>query len=61
MTSWTAEGRNGLRLVLQVLAKRSNEKELLKFVSEVAPNAFVISYEPKYFVGGFWIKNMRNH
>lgn len=61
VTSWTAEGRNGLRLVLQVLAKRSNEKELLKFVSEVAPNAFVISYEPKYFVGGFWIKNMRNH
>lgn len=60
VTSWTAEGRSGLRLVLQVLAKRSNEKELIKLVNEVAPNAFVISYEPKHFIGGFWIKNIRN-
>lgn len=58
VTSWTAEGRNGLRLVLQVLAKRSNEKELLKLINEMAPNAFIISYEPKHFVGGFWTKNM---
>lgn len=60
VTSWTAEGRNGLRLVLQVLAKRSNEKELIKLVNEIAPNAFVISYEPKHFIGGFWTKNIRN-
>lgn len=59
VTSWTAEGKNGLRLVLQVLAKRSNEKELIKFVHEITPNAFVISYEPKHFVGGFLTKSMR--
>jgi len=59
VTSWTAEGKNGLRLVLQVLAKRSNEKELIKFVNEITPNAFVISYEPKHFIGGFWTKNIR--
>ena len=60
VTSWTAEGRNGLRLVLHVLAKRSNEKKLLGLINEVAPSAFVISYEPKNFVGGFLIKNVRN-
>lgn len=60
VTSWPAEGRNGMRLVLQVLAKRSNEKKLLKLISELAPNAFVISYEPKNFVGGFWTRTVRN-
>nr|WP_205408609.1 DUF2179 domain-containing protein [Hydrogenoanaerobacterium saccharovorans] len=60
VTSWTAEGKNGLRLVLHVLAKRSNEKKLIKLVSEIVPNAFVISYEPKNFIGGFWTKNIRN-
>jgi len=60
VTSWTAEGRNGLRLVLQVLAKRSNEKELIKYVNEITPNAFIISYEPKHFIGGFWTKHLRN-
>ncbi len=60
VTTWQAEGRSGLRLVLQVLAKRSNEKKLLKSIHEFAPNAFVISYEPKNFIGGFWTKNVRN-
>lgn len=59
VTSWHAEGKNGLRLVLQVLAKRSNEKKLIKLINEIAPNAFVISYEPKNFIGGFWVKNVR--
>lgn len=60
VTSWTAEGRNGLRLVLHVLAKRSNENKLLNLVHEIAPNAFIISYEPKNFIGGFWTRNIRN-
>lgn len=59
VTSWHAEGKNGLRLVLQVLAKRSNENKLIKLINEIAPNAFVISYEPKNFIGGFWVKNVR--
>lgn len=60
VTSWNAEGKDGLRLVLHVLAKRSNEKKLLKFITEIAPNAFVISYEPRNLIGGFWTKNIRN-
>ncbi|MPN23924.1 hypothetical protein SDC9_171317 [bioreactor metagenome] len=59
VTSWQAQGRDGDRLVLQVLAKRSNEKSLLAFLQSVSPNAFIISYEPKNFVGGFWTKHIR--
>lgn len=60
VTSWNAEGKDGARLVLHVLAKRSNEKKLIRLVGETEPNAFIISYEPKNFVGGFWTKNIRN-
>lgn len=59
VTLWNAEGKDGVRLVLHVLAKRNNEKKLLKFITEVAPNAFVISYEPKNFIGGFLTNNSR--
>ncbi|MEC1715126.1 DUF2179 domain-containing protein [Schinkia azotoformans] len=58
VTSWMAEGREGNRIVMQVLAKRSNEKELLNTIDEMAPKAFVVSYEPRYFRGGFWVKRL---
>lgn len=60
VTSWYGEGRDGYRLVLQVLAKRSNENDLLKYLHETAPNAFVMSYEPKQFSGGFWVKHIHH-
>lgn len=60
VTDWYGEGRDGLRLVLQVLAKRSNEKDLIKYLHEVAPNAFIVSYEPKQFSGGFWVKHIHH-
>ncbi|WP_207953212.1 DUF2179 domain-containing protein [Paenibacillus agricola] len=58
VTSWLAEGRDGTRLVMQVLVKRSNEKKLMKRIGELAPKAFIISYEPRFFRGGFWTKRM---
>ncbi|WP_147532827.1 DUF2179 domain-containing protein [Bacillus marasmi] len=58
VTSWEAEGRDGNRLVMQVLAKRSNEKRLLKIIENRVPKAFVVSYEPRYFRGGFWTKKL---
>lgn len=61
VTSWSAQGKDGLRLVLQVLAKRTSEKKLLKYITEITPTAFVISYEPKNFVGGFLTKNIRKY
>ncbi|MBB3113428.1 uncharacterized protein YebE (UPF0316 family) [Paenibacillus phyllosphaerae] len=56
VTTWVGEGRNGHRLVMQVLVKRSNERKLLERIEADAPKAFVISHEPRHFRGGFWAK-----
>ena len=60
VTAWQAQGRDGDRLVLQVLARRSDEKALLALLQKASPNAFIVSYEPKNFIGGFWTKHIRN-
>ncbi len=59
VTSWLAEGRDGPRLVMQVLAKRSNERLLLRTINQIAPKAFIITYEPRFLKGGFWAKRVR--
>lgn len=56
VTSWLADGKDGKRMVMQVLAKRTNEKTFYRMIEELAPKAFVISHEPKFFRGGFWTK-----
>lgn len=56
VTAWTAEGRDGQRLVMQVLVKRSNERRLMDTLAKLAPKAFVLSHEPKSFRGGFWVR-----
>ncbi|OCA82262.1 hypothetical protein A8F94_20325 [Bacillus sp. FJAT-27225] len=58
VTSWLADGRDGNRIVMQVLAKRSNEKKLMRTIEDIAPSAFVISYEPRTLRGGFWTKRL---
>lgn len=60
VTSWLAEGKDGTRLVMQVLAKRNQEKRLMQLIQELAPKAFVISYEPRTFRGGFWTKRLKD-
>ncbi|WP_207649715.1 DUF2179 domain-containing protein [Desulfosporosinus hippei] len=58
VTSWLADGKDGQRLMMQVLAKRSNERKLIDILDKLCPKAFVVSYEPKNFKGGFWKKRM---
>ncbi len=58
VTSWLADGKDGPRLCMQVLAKRSHEKKLYKTLDIIAPKAFVISYEPRFLKGGFWTKRL---
>jgi len=58
VTSWLADGKDGHRLMMQVLAKRSNERKLIHILDKLCPKAFVVSYEPKNFKGGFWINRM---
>ena len=47
VTSWLADGKEGKRLVMQVLVKRRNEKRLMECIMDIAPRAFVISHEPR--------------
>ncbi len=60
VTSWLADGRDGKRMVMHVLAKRSNEKKLLATIDQLAPKAFIISYDPRTFKGGFWVRHLEN-
>lgn len=59
VTSWAAEGRDGPRLMLEVLTKRKHEKHLFKLVDSLSDTAFIISHEPRNFRGGFWVKSVR--
>ncbi|GAB3043221.1 DUF2179 domain-containing protein [Virgibacillus ainsalahensis] len=59
VTSWSAYGREGDRLSMQILTPRKYELMLYKLIKEIDPKAFIISYEPKQIYGGFWVKQVR--
>jgi uncharacterized protein YebE (UPF0316 family) len=47
------------RYRLDIVVKRSREKELMNLLNEEVPKAFVVSYEPTGFKGGYLIKSMK--
>ena len=47
------------RYRLDVIAHRNREKELLDIILKEEPNAFIVSYEPTQFKGGYLSKQMR--
>lgn len=53
VTVYMGEGRNGERVRLDILTKRKREAELIEKITAYEPNAFIISYEPKMFKGGY--------
>lgn len=59
VTESYGEGREGRRLVLEILSPRNKEKALYQKIKEVESRAFIISYEPKNISGGFWTKKVR--
>ena len=60
VTIFEGEGREGnKRYRLDIVVKRSREKELMKLLNEEAPKAFVVSYEPTGFKGGYIVKSMK--
>lgn len=59
VTSWDSHGRDGNRLLMQILTPRKQELSLYKTIDEIDPKAFIISYEPKHIKGGFWVKQVR--
>jgi uncharacterized protein YebE (UPF0316 family) len=59
VTNWLAEGREGQRLMMEILTSRKSELNLYNTVKDLDPKAFIISHEPKAFHGGFWVKGIR--
>lgn len=58
VTTFVGEGRDSERYKYEILTKRNRESELFDIVKQFEPNAFIISYEPKSFKGGFLVKRM---
>jgi len=54
-----AKGRQGNRVVLNVLATRKKERHLVSQILEIDEKAFVFSSDPKYVHGGFWSKRVQ--
>ncbi|WP_042478040.1 DUF2179 domain-containing protein [Bacillus ndiopicus] len=59
VTIYVGEGRDSERYKYEILTKRNREGELFKIVEQFEPNAFIISYEPKSFKGGFLVARMK--
>lgn len=59
ITTYIGEGRDSNRYKYEILAKRNREQELFKLVESIEPKAFIISYEPKSFKGGFLVDRMK--
>lgn len=53
VTVYSGQGRNGKRLKLDILTKRKREKELIESILNHEASAFIMSYEPKMFRGGY--------
>ncbi|WP_088810841.1 MULTISPECIES: DUF2179 domain-containing protein [Listeria] len=59
VTSWLANGRDGERMMLEILTPRKNERKLYKEIVAIDEKAFIVSSEPKQIHGGFWVKSVR--
>ncbi|MFD0618952.1 DUF2179 domain-containing protein [Paenibacillus sp. GCM10027629] len=59
VTSWIGDGRDGHRLILEVLAKRKNQTQLYTSILASDPKAFIVTMEPTRLHGGFWTRTTR--
>ncbi|MGF9891023.1 DUF2179 domain-containing protein [Priestia megaterium] len=59
VTVYTGEGRDSDRFRMEVLTKRNRENELIATVEHFEPKAFIISYEPRRFKGGFLLNRVK--
>ncbi|SMQ62671.1 Uncharacterized protein YebE, UPF0316 family [Bacillus sp. OV166] len=57
VTGWLAEGLEGERFILTIIIARKLQSRLYQDILLADPQAFIVSYEPKYFRGGFLKSN----
>lgn len=60
MTHNTAYGRDGKRLILQILTPRRFEAKLIETIKQIDAKAFMVAYEPRTIHGGFWAKGVKS-
>ncbi|MBW6088572.1 DUF2179 domain-containing protein [Staphylococcus chromogenes] len=60
VTHFAAHGRDGDRLVMQILTPKRYELKLMDTIKALDPKAFIIAYEPRNIHGGFWVKGVRS-
>lgn len=53
VTIYSGKGKEGNRTNLDILTRRKHEKRLFAIISEYEPKAFIMSFEPKMFRGGY--------
>lgn len=61
VTSWMANGRDGNRLMMEILTRRKDQSDLYHQILVFDQNAFIVSHEPKHFRGGFWLNSLKKH
>ena len=59
VTVYEGEGRDSKRYSLDILTNRNREEELLNLIETHDPRAFIVSYEPRRFKGGFLVNTMK--
>ncbi|MFC6171592.1 DUF2179 domain-containing protein [Loigolactobacillus jiayinensis] len=59
VTEFDGTGRDGARMVLEVLVPRKDEKTIYAMVLAFNERAFMLSLEPTTFNGGFWVKRIK--
>lgn len=59
VTVWRGEGKEGSRWVISVVLQRKKQHQLYEDILSIDPHAFVVSYEPSLFHGGFLVKKSR--
>jgi uncharacterized protein YebE (UPF0316 family) len=59
VTVFEGMGRDGIRYQLEILTKRSLEERVIDVIEHEEPHAFIISYEPRKFKGGYLLKSMK--
>ncbi|PIC63498.1 hypothetical protein CSV79_11505 [Sporosarcina sp. P13] len=59
VTVFEGTGRDSVRYKLEILTKRNQEEGLYDLICDYQPNAFIITYEPRKFKGGYLLKAMK--
>jgi len=58
VTIYSGKGKEGKRTNLDILTRRKHEKRLFAIISVYEPKAFIMSFEPKMFRGGYLAEMM---